>query len=315
MMKALPLFVVGCAAHLADDAAYLADHGVLVMSEPSMPGTPLAQSSIYAVRADGSDRRELAGSGNQYPSWTPDGRIVFVSNRSGSPQIWIMDADGGNAAQLGSFASAATDELARVQMADDGTIAFKRSGDGIYLMDRDGANLRAVVTFANGAGDAPSLARSGRWLSYTAPAEPGHNEIFRIDADGSHREQLTFSDDPDYPDGNASAIAPDEQSIAIYTGVESHPGDNGFGEHHNIALIGPHGGARTLVTRCDPATPDDCLTSDNPSWSRDGRWIVYDRGGTNADHSGTYALDTQTTAIQRLNAAYSGGGSVPLHLD
>jgi Tol biopolymer transport system component len=28
------------------------------------------------------------------PSWTPDGRIAFASNRSGKSQIWIMDADG-----------------------------------------------------------------------------------------------------------------------------------------------------------------------------------------------------------------------------
>lgn len=315
MKRIAAIVLAGCAAQPVDDTAYLDHHGVLVMCEPSLPRTPLAQASIYTVRADGSDRVALTGPGNQYPSWTPDGRIVFVSNRSGSPQIWIMDADGGNAARVGDFASAAGDELGRVQMADDGTIAFKRSGDGIYVMDRDGGNLREVVSFANGAGDAPSLARSGTWLSYTAPGEPGHNEIFRIDIDGSHREQLTFPDDPDYPDGNASAIAPDEQSIAIYTGIESRPGDTGFGEHHNIALIGPHGGARTLVTHCDPATPDDCVTSDNPSWSRDGRWIIYDRGATDVDHSGTYAVDTQTTDFHRLNAATSGGGSVPFQLD
>src|SRR5437660_1685485 len=90
--------------------------------------------------------------------------------------------------------------------------------------------------------------------------------------------------------------------------------------HRNIALIGPHGGARELVTACQPVTtqqeldaltPDDCITSDNPSWSPDGRWIIYDRGSSNPQGAGTYAIDPHGTHMQRLDAATAGGGSVP----
>ena len=38
---------------------------------------------------------------NGYPCWSPDGtKIVFSSNRNGSLGIWMMDADGGNAALI-----------------------------------------------------------------------------------------------------------------------------------------------------------------------------------------------------------------------
>lgn len=42
------------------------------------------------------------GSGGNAVGWTPDGRIVFSSNESGSVDLWIMDPDGANRKQLTS---------------------------------------------------------------------------------------------------------------------------------------------------------------------------------------------------------------------
>jgi TolB protein len=177
-------------------ASYVKQHGILVMNDISTPGTPLAQASIFTVRADGTNKKMLTGPGNQAPSWTPDGKIIFVSNRSGSPQIWIMDEDGSNPQQIGNLSL--NGQIIRVQMAKNGLIAFLHSGDGIWLMQKDGSGLRELVTFRNGAGDAPSLALSATWLTFTAPAEatPGHTEIFRINTDGTGLRQLQFAGTP-----------------------------------------------------------------------------------------------------------------------
>jgi Tol biopolymer transport system component len=54
---------------------------------------------VYTVGIDGSNPRNLTrAKGMDYsPNWSPDGKsIVFVSERDGNPDLYIMDADGGN---------------------------------------------------------------------------------------------------------------------------------------------------------------------------------------------------------------------------
>ncbi|MDO8518413.1 MAG: hypothetical protein Q7S26_03950, partial [bacterium] len=316
-------------------STYLIQHGLLVMNDNSDPGASLASGSIYTIRADGTGKKVLTGSGNQYPSWTPDGKIIFVSNRSGSTQIWIMDADGTNPKQIGNINL--TGEISRVQMAKNGLIVFK-GGGGIWLMQKDGSGLKQLVSFKDTGGDAPSLASSGTWLTYTAGTGsiPRHNEIFRINTDGTGLRQLTFPTDLNYPDGNASSISPDETTIAIYTGTESQPDDaemtvsgvNKFAtKYHNIGVMPAGGGSIKLLTACHPTmtlqeqqqmtqesaqNPGACVTSDNPIWSPDGKWIVYDRGSPNASAVGTWVIDINGNDMQRLNSQFSGGGSVPI---
>jgi Tol biopolymer transport system component len=74
----------------------------------SPDGTQLAYTAqnntqIWVVGVDGSNARPVSGGGLQehFPSWTPDGRILFLSERLTDNQepvndIWIMDADGQN---------------------------------------------------------------------------------------------------------------------------------------------------------------------------------------------------------------------------
>ena len=52
---------------------------------------------IYAMNADGSNEIRLTFNWgvDASPNWSPDGRILFTSNRDGRGEIYVMNADGG----------------------------------------------------------------------------------------------------------------------------------------------------------------------------------------------------------------------------
>ncbi|MDX6518057.1 MAG: hypothetical protein QOF50_903 [Gaiellaceae bacterium] len=58
----------------------------------------LVAFQIYTSNPDGSGVRQLTTDdqgNNESPDWSPDGsRVAFMSNRSGTNQIWVMNADG-----------------------------------------------------------------------------------------------------------------------------------------------------------------------------------------------------------------------------
>jgi len=77
----------------------------IVFSQPAF-GEGGASSNVYTIAIDGSDPVQLTQSSggainNGADSWSPDGtKIAYVSNATGTYQIWTMNADGSGATQL-----------------------------------------------------------------------------------------------------------------------------------------------------------------------------------------------------------------------
>ncbi len=118
--------------------------------------------------------------------WTPDGRLVYASNVSGSPQIWLSESDGRNAVQL----TTQREPVFVPSVAHDGRhIVFQRYSGGrmqIWRMNVDGTDQKPLTT-----GDLDLAPLAGRDGSvYFSRIESGTPRPFRTSINGGEPVSL-----------------------------------------------------------------------------------------------------------------------------
>jgi Tol biopolymer transport system component/DNA-binding winged helix-turn-helix (wHTH) protein len=122
------------------------------------------------------------------PQYSPDGaRIAFQSNRSGSPEIWIADADGRNAARLTSFGGPLTG--APAWCSDGRRLAFDARESGtsaVYVIDLLERVPRRVVTSQTNLA-LPVWSADCLWLL----ASDGRETLYRVPSNGGEAQRFT----------------------------------------------------------------------------------------------------------------------------
>ncbi len=129
----------------------------------------LAAGRVSAITRDGDWNDEQ-------PRWSPDGRrIAFTSNRGGSYNLFVMDADGGNVARLTDHGGNDRDP---VWLPDGQSLVFSSDRDrgtgrsDLYrLWLADGAVERLTVYFEGNA-IMPNVSPDGNWVAFTAMTFP-----------------------------------------------------------------------------------------------------------------------------------------------
>ena len=137
---------------------------------------------------------------DKMPTFTPDGtQIAFISDRGGTDQIFLMNADGSDQTQL-------TD----VDYKFFGILRFSPVGDKlVFSINRGGYSPEICTMNINGSdqkilaeGLNPRYTPDGRKIvyeTYRAPEE-GWIEIYEMNSDGSNQVNLTNSSATDtYP--------------------------------------------------------------------------------------------------------------------
>jgi len=132
-----------------DQIAFHSDRGgdfdIWVMDAAPLEGSPEACDTCGKGGSNPVNLTNHPGD-DRFPAWSPDGaRIAFASDRDGSYDIWVMDADGSGLVKL-------TDSPARDRYpiwSPDGTrLTFNTDRDGnqeIYIMDASGNDLVNVT--------------------------------------------------------------------------------------------------------------------------------------------------------------------------
>ncbi len=235
---------------------------------------------VFTIRLDGSDRKQLTFEGeNGRPRWSPDGkRIAYCSTIIGQC-VMVMDTDGSNKRFL---AQGVFPDWSR----DGNLIAFTRPDINqvpqIWVINTDGNNLRQITTSST-TKIAPSWSHDGAQLSFTmpknlSPTDP-QPEIAIVNADGTNERILTTTDRINIHvetngdtticetanDANASSWSPVENKIAFWSGIE-----NQYGQIWVINVDGT--GSKQLTEDCGHKNSDD------PSWSPDGKKILFSTG-------------------------------------
>ena len=163
------------------------------------------------------------GGTNQSPAWSSDGtKIAFSSSRSGDPEIWVVDANGGNLHKLTSFLG--PDVAPTWNPRTNSQISWVSGRTGlpqIYIMDQDGANIQRLTD--GGYAISPSWAPNGAMLTFSwnrkyGPGAPGGQDIYVMDIASKRWLQLTHdAGSNDFP-----SWAPDGRHIVFERQIGGH---------------------------------------------------------------------------------------------
>ncbi|MHB8231473.1 MAG: hypothetical protein ACYDDB_01045 [bacterium] len=149
-------------------------------------------TELYTVDPDGRDLKQLTFTGgiNTSASFSPGGgRIAFVSNRGGSPQIYIMNSDGTGQHRITYNNSSYNSSPA--WSPNGKKIAFSSFVNGalqICIMNADGSNERQVTSTPYSS-QHPAWTRDSRIITFDTEIA-GRQELYMIDVNESGMMRL-----------------------------------------------------------------------------------------------------------------------------
>lgn len=155
---------------------------------------PNANLDVFTVPASGGRPRRLTTdpSAETSPSWTSDGRIVYVGHQGGRPDILVMNADGSGRKSLtddppGGFVFPVGHRPPPIS-PDSQWVAFqseRTSSIELYIARTDGSTIRPITNTARGNLGLPVWSPDSSYLAYFAVIEGQRGMWITRIADGA----------------------------------------------------------------------------------------------------------------------------------
>ena len=203
------------------------------------------QIRMYSLLLNRMVNFSSAGGTSLSPAWSPNGHdLAFSSSRSGDPEIYIADSNGGATRRVTSFRGPDVSPVFNPKTGSQIAWISGRTGlPQLYIMDADGSAISRMTD--GGYATSPSWSPNGQFLTFAwdrkyGPGAPGGQDIYVMEVATKRWIQLTHDigrcDFPSWsPDGRHIVFANSPDGRASSTRIVSMLAD-GTGRR---SLTGP----------------------------------------------------------------------------
>ena len=220
-------------------------------------------------------------------------KIVFVSDRDGDNEIFVMNDDGSEQTQLTH--NAVGDQFPA--WSPDGTKIVFAGGSGagteIYVMEANGDNLTQITDNSYQDGR-PAFSPDGTKIAF-ANYKHGNTEVFVMDANGANETRLTGV--PSFQGWN---YAPSWSADGARIAFRSDRGGNS-----EIWAMDPDGSNQTNITARSPAWDE------GPEWSPDGGGIAFHSQASQGQDWDVWVMNADGSAQVNLTNNPAGSDTQP----
>ena len=280
-------------------------NGNLAFAVKDADGNP--QITIVAPDGSGAETQTIGAYFHACAAYSADGsKIAYCSNETGAFEIWTMNQDGRNQAQLTRLGGSATFpdySPGGSLIAFSGTEGTDTHSEVFAVDTATGASVTPLTSCSGGkpgcSNQYPAWSPDGSQIAYIhaddadADGNPVNEQVWVMDADGSNAHALTTDAAPkdQLPDWS-----PDGTQIAYQSG----PGGSG-----GIWVMNADGSDPHQLAGCKPSDPAPCASGDlfGPTWSPDGRQIAYVALSADGKDRPVMIMDADGTNPHRLMAA------------
>src|SRR5688500_6669903 len=152
---------------------------IAFQSDKITPTNPRGRVRLYTIDLSNGAVAALGTGGDwndEQPRWSPDGqRVAFKSNRSGSYNLYVMNADGSNVVRLTVHGLNDHDPT---WLPDGESMVFSSERDrgrgrlDLYRLWLVDGSVERLTTFFPGYAFMPTVSPDGAWLAFVASTFP-----------------------------------------------------------------------------------------------------------------------------------------------